>query len=292
MASVRSPFRNFVKPLIMRCLGPSAYRWFLLRGKIRDIDHRLVEEAEMDLLPKLVGRGDHVLDIGANFAYYSVRLAELCPEGRVIAFEPIPSTFDICRRIIASYGLKNVELHQKGVGAKTEVRRFEVPLQKLGTHSAGQAHMQGRDNSLEGRERYHPFEKHDSFDCEIVDLDSFLEANRKISFIKIDIEGAEYFALQGMKKLLERDCPHLLMEVCPYFLKGFGIDESALETLLATAKYTGFQYDRAEGALREARRPYSDGNYVFIHTSKLSSVEDLILKGGGKERVQKATAIQ
>lgn len=279
MASVNSPFRKIVKPLIMKCLGPGAYRWFFLRGKIRDIDRRLVEEAEMALLPRLIGRKDTVLDIGANYAYYTVRMAGLCPEGKVIAFEPIPSTYEACRKIVRHYGLGNVELHSKGVGARTEVKRFEVPLQELGTHSAGQAHMTGRDNKLQGHEKYHPFVRHEFFDCEIVDLDSFLASAPPVSFVKIDIEGAEYFALQGMKKFLEKNRPQILMEICPFFLKGFGITEGELSALMSGLGYQCFAYDPASRGLRPASSPFADGNYLLIHREKLASFQDLMLEG-------------
>lgn len=277
MASVKSPFRKMIKPVIMKCLGPRAYRWFFLRGKIRDIDRRLVEESEMRLLPRLIGPRDTVLDIGANFAYYTVRMAELCPQGRVIAFEPIPATFEICRQIVRHYDLRNVELHQKGVGARQEVKRFEVPLQELGTHSAGQAHMSGRDNALPGRERYHPFERHEAFDCEIVSLDSFLETGGgPVTFVKIDIEGAEYFALQGMRKILEKDRPHLLLEICPYFLGGFGIRESEFAGALDSIGYHAFRFEPLSGKLIPVSCPFADGNYVFIHKEKCAAFSDLI----------------
>lgn len=290
MASVNSPFRKIVKPLIMKCLGPGAYRWFFLRGKIRDIDRRLVEEAEMALLPRLIGRKDTVLDIGANYAYYTVRMSGLCPEGKVIAFEPIPSTHDACQRIVSHYGLGNVELHQKGVGSRTEVKRFEVPLQELGTHSAGQAHMAGRDNKLQGHEKYHPFSRHESFDCEIVDLDSFLASAPPVSFVKIDIEGAEFFALQGMRKFLEKHRPQILMEICSFFLKGFGITEGELAALMSGLGYRCFSYNAARRGLRPASSPFADGNYFFIHREKLSGFQDLMLEGAEKERNGDAVA--
>jgi FkbM family methyltransferase len=291
MASVNSPFRRFVKPVIMKCLGPGAYRWFFLRGKIRDIDRRLVEEAEMSLLPRLIGAGDTVLDVGANFAYYTVRMAELCPQGKVVAFEPIPSTFDVCRRIVSHYGLRNVELHQKGVGARAETKRFEVPLQELGTHSAGQAHMAGRDNGLPGKEKYHPFERHEAFDCSIVELDGFLGEAGRIGFIKIDIEGAEYFALQGMRKILQRDRPHVLIEICPYFLRGFGIGEAQLSEWIGAQGYLVYAFEPENGRLVAASSPFADGNYLLIHRDRASEFSDLIearRPEGGKGKHERA----
>ena len=95
MASVKSTFRNLIKPLLYNLLGEKHYIYFQTLGKIRDINKRLVEEDELELLPQLVGLSDDVIDIGANYAYYTHRLSKLCPTGRVYAFEPIPFTFEV-----------------------------------------------------------------------------------------------------------------------------------------------------------------------------------------------------
>lgn len=40
--------------------------------------------------------GDWALDIGANVGHYTKRMSDLAgPEGRVIAFEPVPDTFAV-----------------------------------------------------------------------------------------------------------------------------------------------------------------------------------------------------
>ena len=277
MASVNSPFRKVIKPVIMKLLGPGAYRWFFLRGKIRDIDRRLVEEAEMALLPRLIGPRDTVIDVGANFAYYTVRMAGLCPQGKVLAFEPIPATFEACRRIVRHYGLANVEVRAQGVGERAETRRFEVPLQELGTHSAGQAHLAGRDNRLAGHEKYHAFTRHESFDCEIVALDGLLPLLGPVSFVKIDIEGAELFALKGMRGLIARDRPTLLLEVCTFFLKGFGITEQELSDWLTEQGYSAYAYEPRSGKLQPAGVPFADGNYLFVHREKIAGLADLVV---------------
>jgi FkbM family methyltransferase len=261
MASVQSPLRRLAKPLIYKALGPWGYQWMLTRAKIRDIDKRLVEEPEMAILPDLVKDGSAILDIGANYAYYSVRLARLCPNSHVHAFEPIPATAAVCRKILEHYALHNVTLHQKGVGARNERLSFEVPLQDAGTLSAGQAHILGRRNDMAGREKYHSFTNHATFDCEVVALDDFLADLTTLGFVKMDIEGAEYFALEGMRKLLERYRPIILIEICSFFLKGFGIDLSKLVGLISELGYEIYSYDMK---LTRVPLPSEDRNYILI----------------------------
>ena len=41
----------------------------------------------------------------------------------------------------------------------------------------------------------------------------------QIDILKIDIEGAELFALQGMQKTIKKWLPVILIEINPFFLK-------------------------------------------------------------------------
>lgn len=279
MASVNSPLRRLVKPVLHKIFGDRIYELFHFYGKLRDIKLRLVEEDEMALLPKLIGPKDQVIDIGANFAYYTVRLAELCREGEVHAFEPIPGTFRTCRRIVKHFGLKNVRLHEAGVGAETATLSFQVPLQEIGTPSAGQAHLSGRNNQLAGHESYHPFARHQEVRCQVMALDDPAWAARfqRLSFVKIDIEGAEIFALRGMQKLLSRFQPVILLEVCPFFLQGFGVSEDDLTQTARGMGYDFYRYQPASGKLfPHARSSFTDGNYFLIHSERKQALSHLI----------------
>src|SRR6476469_9980174 len=153
MAHVDSSVRSLVKPFLFKVLGERGYFWFQLYGKMRDIKYRLVEEDEMELLPLLIKPNDEVFDIGANYAYYTVRMAELVKNGHVDAFEPIPFTYKVCKKRVDKKKLKNVDVHNVGVGNANEVVQFEVPLADFGGISAGQAHISGRDNDMDEQER-------------------------------------------------------------------------------------------------------------------------------------------
>jgi FkbM family methyltransferase len=153
--------------------------------------------------------------------------------GKVSAFEPIPFTHDVCAALLKKLGTTNVALCQKGVGTREDQVKFSVPLQDFGAMSAGQAHMAERRNELEGKENYYTFDRATEFTCHVVALDDFLALDqRPLSFVKIDIEGAEFYALQGMHRLLEARHPVVLIEIQPFFLEGFGVEESALVKLI------------------------------------------------------------
>ncbi len=280
MASVDAPIRRLLKPVLKAVFGDRSYLWFQVFGKMQDIRLRLVEEDEMELLPQLISPQDQVIDIGANYAYYTERMARLCPRGEVFAFEPIASTHWVCRKIVSLLGLRNVRLFQKGVGAKTESMTFEVPLQKIGVPSAGQAHMGGRNNNLAGAERYYAFSENVKVQCEVVALDdtAWFSQFKNLTFVKIDIEGAEIFALRGMEKLVRLHKPTILIEVVPFFLKGFGVKESELARLIADLGYLSFTYEKKERLLRRHDGPYIDRNYILLHQDKTANLSRLLSK--------------
>lgn len=62
-----------------------------------------------------------------------------------------------------------------------------------------------------------------------VSLDSYFSSGTRIDFIKMDVQGAEYFALQGMERILRENSNVLLMiEFWPHGLREAGVDPSVL----------------------------------------------------------------
>jgi FkbM family methyltransferase len=62
-----------------------------------------------------------------------------------------------------------------------------------------------------------------------ITLDGYLPAGSRVNFVKMDIQGAEYFALQGMKRVLRENHDVLcVMEFWPHGLLEAGASPSAL----------------------------------------------------------------
>ena len=145
------------------------------------------EPFETDLVRREIQPGDTVLDIGANIGYFTLLFAQLVGEqGRVYAFEPDPTNFHILRRNIERNGLKNVVPEQKAVSSRTgKIRLFS-------------------DKTNRGDNRtFDPGDGRDSVEVDAVSLDEyFSNIVLKINFIKIDIQGGELAAVQGMRSLL------------------------------------------------------------------------------------------
>ena len=278
MASVNSPIRTILKPLLFKILGNRFYKYAQVYGKIRDIKYRLVEEDEIELLKYFVKSGDEVLDVGSNYAYYTERLSQIVADkGKVYAFEPIPFTHEVCRIIIKKLSLKNVLLFKKGVSDKNETVEFTVPKLSFGGISAGQAHISGRKNNLEERDRFYSFDSEEKVKCETVRLDDLLSDKLKtLSFVKIDIEGAEYYALNGMKKIAEKFKPVILIEIQPYFLKGFGLTNEMILNIIKEAGYDIYYYKKDQKKLFILDKELWDSNYILIHQTQKEKYHNII----------------
>lgn len=157
---------------------------------------RLSETTLAALLRKGV-RGEGVtLDIGANIGLTSVLLARH-GAGPVYAFEPHPATFALLERTLAANGLDGVTPVNLAVGRAAGTLPFFVDEDSSASHVV-LPDAAGREGSIEV-----PITTVDAFRQEIA---------ARISFIKIDAEGAEPDILAGAAETLAEDQPGVFVE--------------------------------------------------------------------------------
>jgi FkbM family methyltransferase len=179
----------------------------LIGGRIARGDY---ENDLVALLPRLVERGTTALDVGANIGFFSIQMADLVGEnGRVVAFEPIAEAAALLKRSLAENGLTAVvTVETVAVGAKSGHADI------LCVHDA---RNQGASYLVSGE----PAEcrtAHEIRRIPVVALDD-RRFDRRVSFIKLDVEGAEPLCIEGGRALLERDRPIVLSEVHPVQLE-------------------------------------------------------------------------
>ena len=267
MASVNSPLRKILKPILFRIISKSAYKLIQSIAKIRDIKLRLVEEKEMEILKYFIKEGDDVIDLGANYAYYLERLSKIVgKDGRVFGFEPVPFTYEVCEIIVRKLKLQNIKLFQYAANNENMKLEFRLPKVDFGAISAGQSHRADRNNKIQGKESYYSFPKEEIIICEGKKVDDLLfEELRTLSFIKIDIEGAELFALQGMQKTIKKFNPVILIEIQPFFLEGYNIKESEIISYITDElDYEMYFYDQKIRKLRVVNRDLRESNYILL----------------------------
>ena len=135
-----------------------------------------------------------VLDIGANIGNHAIYFAKLF--GRVLAFEPNPSTFKLLE--FNSAYAANIEIYNYGLGeTATTVDLHEDP-----ENFGGSSTIYHRDKASSVK-----------IDVKnLVQLDLPLD---NLSLMKIDVEGMEIEVLKGGLATVERHMPIILLEQLP-----------------------------------------------------------------------------
>lgn len=192
------------------------------------------EENLTGIFEKLIRPKMVVVDLGANVGYYTLLAAEkVGEEGKVFAFEPEPSRFRLLEKNVGVNDCSNVVLVQKAVSDRTGVTRLYLdPRHNKGDHRLY--------NSFDGRE---------SVAVDTTRLDDFFkDGNYRIDLIKMDIQGAEMAALEGMEKVLKKnDDLVLITEFWPAGMEGFGFSPIKFLTTLVR---NGFRLHIPVGDMR------------------------------------------
>lgn len=141
-------------------------------------------------------------DLGANIGYISFLLAkEVGSGGKVFAFEPLPANQERLRKNMFLNPTLKIELIPKAVAEASGNRQFLV-------HNSG---GMGKIEGAEGREMQY----RNMIDVDCVALDDFVfkQGNPNPNLVKIDVEGGEGLALQGMIRLLQETKPLFIIEL-------------------------------------------------------------------------------
>jgi len=156
------------------------------------------DEKEYDVLEQFVSLGDWVVDVGANVGHYTNKLSGIVgPTGRVIAFEPVPATFEILASNARLFPFANVTLLNLAAGKSTCIAGMEIPKFESGLDNYYMAHLlTGGVSGLEVM-------------CIPIDCLSFPS---RICLVKIDAEGVDLAVLHGMERLLANDHPIVIIE--------------------------------------------------------------------------------
>ena len=271
----RRVFKRVLAPL----MGDRGYRYVQAAAKSWDIRRGAFTEPEVALVALAVRPGDTVLDIGANLGMYCYHLSKAVgPSGRVVAFEPVPFTYQTLRIVTRLLGLRNVEVTPKGCSDHTDTVTFRVPLQSSGALMTGQAHLGSRVDERGGSEDHKTWEATKEITCEVVALDDFLPPLDDLPFLKIDIEGAELLAFRGAEKTIDRHRPTVLLEIYPWCLEGFGLSLNDLTGFFHAKGYGLYSYDPRARQLESVSsvEAIRQGNYVFLHPSRRDRLASIL----------------
>jgi FkbM family methyltransferase len=149
---------------------------------------------------------DCLLDIGAHVGGYTWLAANLCPQARLLLFEPDPRNQAVLRRTMARSRLPDATLHPCALADATGRAQFTFDLASGATGSL----LAADAPSAVLREHYR------DADVQLVEtrtMDSFLpELRGRRVVLKIDVEGAEDRVFAGATRVLSEIRPAVLYE--------------------------------------------------------------------------------
>jgi FkbM family methyltransferase len=153
-------------------------------------------------IARIVKPGMVAADIGANFGYYTLLLADLVGErGQVHAIEPNPEIASLLRRTVALNGFAprtTIAEAAAGVSDGSELTLF-VPHGEPKNATVVAASTDMTDGGSLHRVKCR------SMDALLADCD-------RVDFLKIDAEGAEQDIIAGMERVLDRFRPAVVLE--------------------------------------------------------------------------------
>lgn len=152
----------------------------------------------------LINQDSYFLDIGANMGWFSLLVADFIQKrngnGRVIAIEANPTIVQYLMASVVDSGLSNyISIKPYAASNKYDVIQMETSI-----------------NGNLGGLKIGPLSKNATTQRNIIPtvvLDDILEDLPKLDVIKMDIEGAEPLALEGMRKTLDKFSPKIIMEI-------------------------------------------------------------------------------
>jgi FkbM family methyltransferase len=190
-------------------------------------------EHETALLRAHLRPGERLLDLGANVGWFAVQ--GVLAGCEVEAFEPVPEIAEVCERNVAraaARGRGRCTVHRIAAGAARGRARIA-----LGTANRG-------DNRVLDGASARPADMGagGEVEVEVAPVDELVRG--PFRFLKLDTQGSEWLALQGMAGVLaaSRETA-LLMELWPYALRGATAAE-----LLGFLDARGFRLGKATAA--------------------------------------------
>lgn len=197
------------------------------------VDERLISTGSFEphisrIIRSIVNTEDVCIDIGANIGLHTILLSKLVgDEGKVYAFEPVPYNLKKLNTNLSLSRCNNVYIVDKAVADING--EMVINMMHENSYDQGSASLVMNEFLSEESKSLSQSK------VKTIKLEDFVEINQleKINFIKMDIEGFEYWALKcfGKKVLLEMK-PKMIIEYNNNRMTFLGIDNTNFKKLL------------------------------------------------------------
>jgi FkbM family methyltransferase len=167
----------------------------------RNRDRFKSEKLELQDFISKIQEDDVVYDIGANTGLYTLFAATVCPNGKVIAFEPYPPNLTLLKQDIDRNNLKNIDIKDVALSDSIGSISFSQPEENdVGYGSS----------SIETTQSKASIEVPTTTGDQLIADGEIPTPN----VVKIDVEGAEPLVLRGLENALAgQSCRTVYCEV-------------------------------------------------------------------------------
>jgi FkbM family methyltransferase len=186
-----------------------------------------------------ISAGDHCLDVGANYGYYTCLMAGIAHQGKTIGIEPDAAVFELLRDNICinSYEMLATALHAAVADAPGR-----LTLHRRVTRSGNTSITRLTEESVRWLGEKAP----ESFEVDCLSIDDLLLSHfgGRIDVMKVDVEGAEPLVFRGARQAIAANPQvKIVMEWSPGQIQAAGFDLAeflaALEALRLEAAAVG-----------------------------------------------------
>lgn len=213
---------------------------------------------EIDVVKKYLREDDICIDVGAHAGSWSIPLSKIVYKGTVWGFEALPYYARVLKITTRLLGRTNIKVVNKAVLSSEQ----EVNIQWKGTSGerlTGKTHV-----AFDGEGLVDPVM------VQGTSLDTFFAENnakgKRVAFIKIDIEGAELFALKGVAHIINEWHPVFFMEIYEEYCKSYGYSFGDIFELMSGYGYSSYIVNQESEIIPITAALYSkQGDVLFVH---------------------------
>lgn len=201
-----------------------------LKLEYKDVGHQAIAFCgfyELEVSRRIVAlakQGGLLVDVGANYGYFSCLWAASNPENRVIAFEASPRNVAPLRENIAKNHFEaQVDIYDVALGREVG----NLPFNVMSEEQTGWGGLCLNDEM-------------NTINVPVITLDQFLAQTtcQTIEVLKIDTEGADTWVLEGAYQLLrEKKIKHIFFEENKVRMSALGILSETAKILLVDCGY-------------------------------------------------------
>ena len=160
---------------------------------------------EITRINELITTKSNILVVGAHIGSLVIPIAKNCK--KLVAIEANPNNFNLLKTNLHLNNSENVTAHNIAASSKQEKIKFQMNVVNSG----------GSKRLPKNNEYMYRYDNPEVIEVQAHSLDEYLDENN-FDLVLIDIEGSEYFAMQGMEKILS-NCNTLIVEFLPHHLK-------------------------------------------------------------------------